>query len=96
VLRALEPGALAIGLGYTGIVVAALARLNLLAIVPVGIVVASITNSGQSLQTLGIPNSVVVAFQGILLLAAAAGQFFAIYQLRVVDRSAVALEGTSA
>ena len=96
VLRALEPGALSIGLGYTGIVVAALARLNLLAIVPVGIVVASITNSGQALQTLGIPNSVVVAFQGILLLAAAAGQFFAIYQLRVVDRSAVALEGTSA
>ena len=87
VLRALEPGALSIGLGYTGIVVAALARFNLAAVVPVAVVVAAITNSGQALQTLGIPNSVVVAFHGMLLLAAAAGQFFALYRVRVVDRS---------
>ena len=95
VLRALEPGALSIGLGYTGIVVAALARFNLAAVIPVGVVVAAITNSGQALQTLGIPNSVVIAFHGILLLAAAAGQFFALYRLRVVDRTEplVALEG---
>jgi len=95
VLRALEPGALSIGLGYTGIVVAALARLNMAAVIPVGLVVAAITNSGQALQTLGIPNSVVIAFHGILLLAAAAGQFFALYQVRVVDRSGskVALGG---
>ena len=95
VLRALEPGALSIGLGYTGIVVAALARLNLAAVIPVGIVVAAITNSGQALQTLGIPNSVVVAFHGMLLLAAAAGQFFSLYRIRRVDRpgSGVALEG---
>lgn len=97
VLRALEPGALSIGLGYTGIVVAALARLNMAAVIPVGFVVAAITNSGQGLQTLGIPNSVVVAFHGILLLAAAAGQFFALYRVRVVGRSgsAVTVEGTS-
>ncbi len=96
VLRALEPGALSIGLGYTGIVVAALARLNLAAVIPVGLVVAAITNSGQALQTLGIPNSVVIAFHGILLLAAAAGQFFALYRVRVVDRSGskAALEGS--
>ena len=95
VLRALEPGALSIGLGYTGIVVAALARLNMAAVIPVGIVVAAITNSGQALQTLGIPNSVVIAFHGMLLLAAAAGQFFALYRVRVIDRSGsgVVLEG---
>ncbi|MDE0288278.1 MAG: ABC transporter permease [bacterium] len=95
VLRALEPGALSIGLGYTGIVVAALARLNMAAVIPVGFVVAAITNSGQALQTLGIPNSVVVAFHGMLLLAASAAQFFALYQIRVVDRSVstVALKG---
>ena len=91
VLRALEPGALSIGLGYTGIVVAALARFNLAAVVPVAVVVAAITNSGQALQTLGIPNSVVLAFHGMLLLAAAAGQFFALYRVRVVDKPGSAI-----
>lgn len=95
ILRALEPHALSTGLGYTGVVVAALARFNLIAVVPVGIVVAAILNSGQALQTLGTPNSIVIAFQGIILLFAAAGEFFGSYRITSAQRAAVEIGGTA-
>ena len=72
---ALQPGSLAVGFGYTGIVVAAVARLDALAIVPVSILIAGLTNAGSSLQVIGIPSEIVVLLQGLALLLVAAAEF---------------------
>ena len=47
VTKGLEPKALAIELGYTGIVIAAVARLNPLGVVPVAIFLSAITVAGR-------------------------------------------------
>lgn len=73
---ALQPGSIAVGFGYTGIVVAVVARLDPLAIVPVSILISGLTNAGSSLQILGIPSEIVVLLQGLALLLVAAAEFF--------------------
>ena len=84
VTYALEPrGIEAGGLGFTGIVVAAIAALNPRAIVPVAFVVAGITTSGPSLSRIGVSPATVIALEGILLLCVAGGQFFNHFTLRV-------------
>lgn len=85
---ALQPNGLAIGLGYTGIVVAAVARLDPLAIVPVAILIAGLTNAGSSLQIIQVPNEVVVLLQGLALLFVAAGEFLLFNRVRLVRRAA--------
>jgi ABC-type uncharacterized transport system permease subunit len=80
--QALDPDRLNQGLGYAGIVVAALARLNFLAIVPVAFLLAVLLNSATSLSILGIPPSVVTVLQGLILLFVAAGQFHIAYRVR--------------
>ena len=47
VTKGLDPKALAIQLGYTGIIIAAVARLNALGVVPVAIFLAAITVVGE-------------------------------------------------
>lgn len=76
VTNGLDPKALAIDLGYTGIIIAAVARLNALGIVPVALFLAAITTSGSSLQALGIPVELVVLLQGLIFLSVTAGEFF--------------------
>ncbi len=76
VTKSLEPRALAIELGYTGIVIAAVARLNPLGVVPVAVLLAAISTSGSSLQTVGVQVEVVVLLQGLIFLAVTAGEFF--------------------
>lgn len=84
VTYALEPrGIEAGGLGFTGIVVAAIAGLNPRSIVPVAFVVAGITNAGPSLSRIGVSPATVVALEGILLLSVAGGQFFNHFTLRM-------------
>lgn len=75
VTRGLDPGSLGTGLGFTGIVVAAVARLDAVAVVPVAVLVAGLLNSGSSLQSLGIPYAIVLLLQGIILLFVASGEF---------------------
>jgi simple sugar transport system permease protein len=66
-----------------GIVVAAVARLNCLAIIPVAILIAGLSNAGSSLQILGIPSDIVVLLQGVALLLVAASEFFLYNRIRV-------------
>jgi simple sugar transport system permease protein len=72
---ALDPRSLILGLGFTGIIVAALARLNPLAIIPVAVLMGALINSGPSLQSIGVPTATVAMLQGAILIFAVAGEF---------------------
>ncbi len=85
VTKGLEPKALAIELGYTGIIIAAVARLNALGVVPVAVFLAAITVSGSSLQGIGVPIEVVVLLQGLIFLSVTAGEFFVTNQVRLAS-----------
>lgn len=83
VTYALEPrGIESGGLGFTGIVVAVVAGLNPRAIVLAAFVIAGITTSGPSLNSIGVSPSSVIVLQGLLLLSVAGGQFFNNFTLR--------------
>jgi ABC-type uncharacterized transport system permease subunit len=84
--HSLAPGSLALGLGYTGIVVAAVSRFNPLAVVPVAVLVAGLSNAGSSLQVLGVPSEIVVLLQGLILLLVAAAEFLRDNRVRLVRR----------
>ncbi len=86
VTKGLEPKALAIQLGYTGIIIAAVARLNALGVVPVAIFLAAITVSGSSLQSIGVPVELVVLLQGLIFLSVTAGEFFVTNRVRLASR----------
>jgi len=84
VTYALEPRAIeAGGLGFTGIVVAAVAGLNPRTIIPAAFVIAGITTSGPSLNQIGVSPATIIALEGILLLCIAGGQFFHHFTLRL-------------
>ena len=76
VTNRLDPKALAIELGYTGIVIAAVARLNPIGVVPVAVLLAAIATSGGSMQSIGVQVQVVVLLQGLIFLSVTAGEFF--------------------
>jgi len=84
--HALQPNGIAVGIGYTGIVVAAVSQLDPLAILPVSILIAGLTNAGSSLQAHGIPNNIVVLLQGLVLILVAAAQFFLRNRVRLAAR----------
>jgi ABC-type uncharacterized transport system permease subunit len=92
VTRALDPGSLSTGLGFTGIVVAAAARLNPLGILPTAILLAALLNAGSSLQLLGIPFEAVLLLQGVILLFVAGGEFVLSNRIRLRRRAAAAAE----
>lgn len=92
VTRGLEPRALAIDLGYTGIIIAAVARFNPLGVVPVAIFLAAITTSGSSLQSVGVPSELVMMLQGLIFLSVTAGEFFVTNRVRLARRIAPTLE----
>lgn len=76
VTKSLEPGALATEIGFTGIIVAAVARSNPLAVVPVAAFLAAIATAGSSLQSSGISIEAVLLLQGLIFLSVTAGEFF--------------------
>jgi simple sugar transport system permease protein len=84
VTHALDPSSLdpGLGLGYTGIVVAALARFSVAATVPVAFFVAALLTSGPALELVSVPASVIVVLQGMILLLVGSGQFFLRYRVR--------------
>ncbi|MEZ5204793.1 MAG: ABC transporter permease [Acidimicrobiales bacterium] len=79
----LDPKALGqAGYGYAGIVVAALARLNPLAVVGVSILMGGLANAGRALQGPDFPAGLVGTLQGLLLVCTLAGELFARYRIR--------------
>lgn len=87
VTKGLEPKALAIELGYTGIIIAAVARLNPLGVVPVAVFLAAIATSGSSLQGIGVPIEIVVLLQGLIFLSVTAGEFFVTNRVKLASRA---------
>jgi len=76
VTKGLEPVALTTNIGFTGIIVAVVARSNPLGVVPVSIFLAAIATSGSKLQSIGINVQVVALLQGLIFLTVTAGEFF--------------------
>jgi simple sugar transport system permease protein len=69
--------------GYTGIVVAALARYNPLSVVPVGFFLGGLLNSGFTLQGADFPSGLVGVMQGLILFCALGGEVLVRYRFRV-------------
>ena len=76
---------LAVGTGFTGIIVAWLARLNPWGVLLVGFLLASLFVGGEQIQmTMGLPASVAPVLQGAILLFVLGGSLFTSYRLRIV------------
>jgi simple sugar transport system permease protein len=84
---ALDPRSLDLGLGFTGIIVAALARLNPIAVVPVAVLMGALNNAGPSLQSIGVPAQTVTMLQGAILVFAVGGEFFIANRVRRPERT---------
>ncbi|NNF54968.1 MAG: ABC transporter permease [Acidimicrobiales bacterium] len=86
---ALDPNGLELGIGFTGIVVAALARYNPFAIIFVATFLGGIRNAGLALQSLPgerVPVEVSLMLQGAILLFAIGGEVFGNNRLRLTRR----------
>jgi simple sugar transport system permease protein len=80
----LDPTGLAVGFGYMGIIVAALARYHPLVIVPVAFLVGGLANAANSLQTIpgmSLPNSISAVLQGAVLIFILGAELFLTYRL---------------
>ena len=75
------------GYGYTGIVIAALARLNPLGVVVVAVLMGGLNNAGRSLQGPDFPAGLVGTLQGLILFFALGGEITARYRIRLQRRS---------
>jgi ABC-type uncharacterized transport system permease subunit len=76
------------GFGYAGIVVAMLAQLNALAVVPAAIFIAAVFVGADSMsRTLAVSNYFADLVVALALMTTLAGSLFLRYRLRVVHRS---------
>ena len=80
-------GLQAAAFGYTGIVVAALARYNPLAVCLVAVLIGGLLNAGYTLQGPDFPSGLVGVMQGIILFCALGGELLLRYRLRIRRRS---------
>ena len=73
-----DPGLLQVGLGYAGIVVAALARYNFIAVIVAAVLFAGLRTGGNALQISNdpVPSAIAVVLQGAVLLFALGGELF--------------------
>jgi simple sugar transport system permease protein len=76
------PGLRQANYGYTGIVVAALARYNPFAVVLVALLIGGLTNAGFTLQGADFPAGLVGVIQGLILFCALGGELFVRYRVR--------------
>ncbi len=74
------------GYGYAGIVIAALARFNPVAVVFVSVLMGGLANAGRSLQGPDFPAGLVGTLQGMVLFFALGGEILARYRVRRVPR----------
>jgi ABC-type uncharacterized transport system permease subunit len=70
------------GYGYTGIVVAALARFNPISTIVVAVLIGGLTNAGFALQGPDFPSGLVGTLQGLILFTAVAGEVLVRYRIR--------------
>lgn len=86
---------LAVGSGFTGIIIAWLGRLNPWGVLLVAFLMAALLVGGEQIQmTMGLPASVSPVLQGAILLFVLGGSLFNRYRLRIV-RLALAAEPES-
>ena len=76
-----------VGLGYAGIVVAALARYNPFSVVLVAFLLGGLANAGYSLQGPGFPAGLVGVLQGMILFFALGGELLLRYRISFQRRS---------
>jgi simple sugar transport system permease protein len=76
--------------GYTGIVIAALARYNPFAVLVVAFLIGGLQNAGNTLQGPDFPSGLVGVLQGIILFSALGGELLVRYRIRF-GRSAAAV-----
>ena len=73
-----------LGYGYTGIVIAALARYNPFAVVLVAFLMGGLENAGNTLQGADFPAGLVGVIQGIILFSALGGEVLIRHRVRIV------------
>jgi simple sugar transport system permease protein len=78
--------------GYTGIVVAALARYNPFAVVLVAFLLGGLQNAGYTLQGADFPAGLVGVMQGLILFCTLGGELLVRYRVRFARRARVAVE----
>jgi general nucleoside transport system permease protein len=76
-------GLQAAAFGYTGIVVAALARYNPFAVCLVAVLIGGLQNAGYTLQGPDFPSGLVGVLQGVILFSALGGELLIRYRLRI-------------
>jgi len=80
---------LAVGYGFTAIIVAWLAKLNPWGVILVSILLAALLVGGDQIQiVMGLPASMALVLQGAILFFMLGGDIFTRYRLRVVRRAA--------
>ncbi|MGZ6317550.1 MAG: ABC transporter permease [Anaerolineales bacterium] len=84
VVHRLQTSPLAAGYGFTGIIVAWLAKLNPLIIIVVSILFGALILAGREIQPSGVPKMI----QGIILVCLIASDFFLRYHVRIVRTDA--------
>src|SRR5262249_31880636 len=82
--------------GYTGIVVAALARYNPFAVCVVAVLLGGLQDAGLTLQGGDFPSGLVGVMQGIILFCALGGELFLRYRLRFARRARPQAAGSPA
>ncbi|MCD4753236.1 MAG: ABC transporter permease [Anaerolineaceae bacterium] len=75
-------GAISPGYGFTGIIIAWLAKLNPFVVVPVGVLFGALILAGREIQPAGIPKMI----QGIILVCLIASDFFIRYRIRIIKK----------
>jgi simple sugar transport system permease protein len=84
VVHRLQTSPIAAGFGFTGIIVAWLAKLNPLVIILVSVLFGALILAGREIQPSGVPKMV----QGIILVCLIASDFLLRYRVRIVRASA--------
>jgi simple sugar transport system permease protein len=95
----LDPNGLALSLGYTGIVIAALARYNPFGVVLVAVLLGGLHNASISLQSTAgnrVPLAISFMLEGVILLFALGGELFRRNRLVVRRRGAGGAEAVPA
>jgi simple sugar transport system permease protein len=80
VIHRLQTSPIAAGYGFTGIIVAWLAKLNPLLIILVSVLFGALILAGREIQPSGVPKLI----QGVILVCLIASDFFLRYQFRIV------------
>jgi simple sugar transport system permease protein len=79
-------GLQAAAFGYTGIVVAALARYNPFAVCLVAVLIGGLQNAGYTLQGVDFPSGLVGVMQGLILFAMLGGELLVQYRVTISRR----------